>query len=76
MAVASLVPSARVVPPLIDVAVMAPWLVLPPVTLLLPSGWHKVLTLSPPFVPCPALTHTVLFFFLAALEKYNVGESV
>ena len=55
---------------------MAPWLVLPPVTLLLPSGWHKVLTLSPPFVPCPALTHTVLFFFLAALEKYNVGESV
>jgi len=38
VAVASLVPSARVVPPLIDVAVMAPWLVLPPVTLLLPSG--------------------------------------
>jgi hypothetical protein len=68
--VLSLVPSLKFMPEETAVAFVLPAEVVPPVTLGVWSGWHQVLTLSPPLVPCPALTPITMFFLLEAVERY------
>ena len=77
MTSASGVPSLKVMPLDTATASVAPAAVVPPVTFGVPSGWQRVFTLVPPFVPCPAFTATILsFLLLSAVYIIALPESI